>query len=476
MISIAFKKLKGSDIFMKPRNLLIIACILLVSLFFTGCIDDSMLSEEHYESLEAKLDLLQERVEDFSRLMTEDERNQFEQQVELEIFRFSMALFDDLDSLTEENGEAEAAAVEALLDAYLSELEALIDELELAYAPAVSTVALSVGDSQAWVNQRAVTLDQPPLISETGRTLVPLRFIAEALSAEVQWDQADKKITYTKGSQEIVLHLNETAALVNGNLIDLEAPPVVINGRTLVPLRFISETMGFLVDWQGETQEVIIIGRLDGQLPAAFKPLEFAAEPAGDESSDLIAYTLLGVVVEATWDESVPSIGLLVNGELVRFEADLRLFENVIEEWDHYSHWGLYEAGLDESDRVVYLEYGEGVADITGIFADFYSEKTLADVLNVDGNIVMFTNVDGLLNSDDPDDLPGFSTMINDQLIPANGDIIRVSENAVAYVEGADGIFIKGSLDLINSSNYDYVEFYDIEGDLVYDIVIIWLI
>ena len=95
---------------MKPRNLLIIACILLVSLFFTGCIDDSMLSEEHYESLEAKLDILQERVEDFSRLMTEDERNQFEQQVELEIFRFSMALFDDLDSLTEASGEAEAAA------------------------------------------------------------------------------------------------------------------------------------------------------------------------------------------------------------------------------------------------------------------------------------------------------------------------------------------------------------------------------
>ena len=461
---------------MKPRNLLIIACILLVSLFFTGCIDDSMLSEEHYESLEAKLDILQERVEDFSRLMTEDERNQFEQQVELEIFRFSMALFDDLDSLTEASGEAEAAAVEALLDAYLSELEALIDELELAYAPAVSTVALSVGDSRAWVNQRAVTLDQPPLISETGRTLVPLRFIAEALSAEVQWDQADKKITYTKGPQEIVLHLNETAALVNGNLIDLEAPPVVINGRTLVPLRFISETMGFLVDWQDETQEVIIAGRLDGQIPAAFKPLEFAAEPAGDESSDLIAYTLLGVVVETTWDESVPSIGLLVNGELVRFEADLGLFENVIDEWDHYSHWGLYEAGFDESDRMVYLEYGEGVADITGVFADFYSEKTLADVLNVDGNIVMFTNVDGLLNSDDPDDLPGFSTMINDQLIPANDDIIRVSENAVVYVEGADGIFINGTLDLINSSSYDYVEFYDIEGDLVYDIVIIWLI
>ncbi|SMP48798.1 copper amine oxidase N-terminal domain-containing protein [Anoxynatronum buryatiense] len=461
---------------MRSKWLLFILITLLVSFLLSGCIDDSLISEEYYEDFEDKMGLLQVRVEDFSRLMTEEERNQFEQRVELEIFRFSMALFDDLERLTDAADEPESEAIEELLNAYLIELEEIIDELELTYAPAVSTVRLIIGESRAWVDQAELGLDQPPTISETGRTLVPLRFVAEALSAEVNWNETERKITYTKGPQEIVLHLNEATAMVNGSRVDLGVPPVIINGRTLVPLRFISETMGFLVDWQEEIQQVTVTGRLDGQIPSEFKPMEIAMDVDEYEEDIVLASSLLGVIVDAGWEDTLPYIVLLVDGETERFEATSDLLETVIDEWDHYSHWGLYEAEFDEFDRVVTLEYGEGVADIIGIFADFYTEKTLADVLDSDGNHIMLISVDNLLNSDDPEDLPGFSTIINNQLTPADGDIIILSENVVVYVEGDDGIFVTGNVDMIDDHLYDYVELYDIDGDLIYDIVVIWLI
>ncbi|WP_343184662.1 copper amine oxidase N-terminal domain-containing protein [Anoxynatronum sibiricum] len=455
---------------------MLVLVLILIGALLTGCIDESLLSDEYLDDFEAQLDKIQLRVEDFSRLMTEEERLKFEQRVDEEIFRFSMAFFDELEKLGVNASESNHEAVEALLNKYLMELEEIIDELELAFAPAVSSIRLMIGESQAWVNQTPVPLDQPPTITEAGRTLVPLRFVAESLAAEVNWNDAERRITYTKGPLEIVLYLNETTAMVNGNMIDLGVPPVIVNGRTLVPLRFVSETMGFLVDWQEETREITVIGRLDGQMPAAFTPMELAIDTDVTDDDTKIAYTLLGVIIETTWDDTRPLIALLVDGELFKYEADFDLFETVIEEWDHYSHWGLYEAGFDDYDRVVTLEYGEGVADIVGIFADYYAEKTLADIFEIDGNIVTLTSIDDLLNSEDPDDLPGFSTIMNDQLTPANGDVMMLSEEVVVYVEGDDGIFFTGTIDMIGLSFYDYVELYDTDGDLIYDIVILWLI
>lgn len=169
-------------------------------------------------------------------------------------------------------------------------------------------------------------------------------------------------------------------------------------------------------------------------------------------------------------------ITFLTNGNEIHFKADESLYWEVVADWDYYSHWGLFQAGLSQDMTLVSLEYLEGVEDYIGVFADFYAEKSLADVLAVEDLTVTFVGVEYLLDSDDPEDLPGFDTMINTQLTPENGETILLSEEIVVYVEGDDGIFQVGEVADIQGDAYDYVEFYDTDGDLVYDIVIVWLI
>jgi len=120
-------------------------------------------------------------------------------------------------------------------------------------------VVLSIGSTDAFVNGEKKTLDVPPFIdSLTGRTLVPIRFIAEAFGADVRWDQTLKTVLVMLGSKKIVLQVGNSIAFVNGNAVQIDQPPVIVNGRTMVPIRFISESLGASVDWNSETKTITI--------------------------------------------------------------------------------------------------------------------------------------------------------------------------------------------------------------------------
>lgn len=99
--------------------------------------------------------------------------------------------------------------------------------------------------------------DQPPLLVE-GTTLVPMRGIFESLGAEVTWDGANQKITATKRNSTVELQIGVQTAKVNGTSMTLAQKPQIVNGRTLVPLRFVSEALGAEVAWKGETRTVEI--------------------------------------------------------------------------------------------------------------------------------------------------------------------------------------------------------------------------
>lgn len=104
---------------------------------------------------------------------------------------------------------------------------------------------------------KALVFDTPPVV-DNGHTFVPLRTIFESLGAQIDWNDATKTVTATKDSIKIVLTIGETTASVNSKTINLEAPAKIIAGRTLVPLRFVSEAMGSQVDWDGATQTITI--------------------------------------------------------------------------------------------------------------------------------------------------------------------------------------------------------------------------
>lgn len=111
---------------------------------------------------------------------------------------------------------------------------------------------------QVFMNGAELTFDVPPVI-ENDRTLVPFRAIFEALGAEVGWDEAAETVTGKLNETTIALTIGSETAVVNSENILLDVPPKILNDRTLVPLRFVSENFGYQVDWNAEEQRIDII-------------------------------------------------------------------------------------------------------------------------------------------------------------------------------------------------------------------------
>jgi hypothetical protein len=108
------------------------------------------------------------------------------------------------------------------------------------------------------INGSPLQMDVPPVIVN-GRAMVPLRAIFEALGATVQWNAGDQSITATKGSTTINLQIGSTTALYNGSQATLDATPQIVDGRTLVPARFVGEALWAQVSWDAANRQVDIV-------------------------------------------------------------------------------------------------------------------------------------------------------------------------------------------------------------------------
>ncbi len=109
------------------------------------------------------------------------------------------------------------------------------------------------------VSQNTVfKFDTPPVIKE-GRTLIPIRALTVAFGADVDWDPIERTVTVEKDGTIIVLDLDEETAMVDGESIELDTKPEIVNQRTLVPFRFILETLGYGICYDNETGVTEII-------------------------------------------------------------------------------------------------------------------------------------------------------------------------------------------------------------------------
>ena len=108
-----------------------------------------------------------------------------------------------------------------------------------------------------YVNGKRLQVDQPAIV-KNGRTLVPLRAIFEALGAQIQWDAQNQMITAERDNTLIQLPLNSTVAVVKGTSVTLDVPAESINYRTMVPVRFVSEALDAHVAWDGGTSSVFV--------------------------------------------------------------------------------------------------------------------------------------------------------------------------------------------------------------------------
>ena len=116
---------------------------------------------------------------------------------------------------------------------------------------------MAENDIQVKLDGKTLSFDVPPQIIND-RTMVPLRAIFEALGASVEWNQKTKTVTSTKGDTTIKLTIDSNTMYVNDNTVTLDSPACVVNDRTLVPVRAISEAYKTKVDWNGDTRTVVI--------------------------------------------------------------------------------------------------------------------------------------------------------------------------------------------------------------------------
>jgi len=121
-----------------------------------------------------------------------------------------------------------------------------------------SKIILTIGQKDAIVFGKLQTNDVAPKIVN-GRTMLPIRFVAEALGAEVLWNALEpNKVIITNGSTIINVFVGSNYASVNRVRKELDCVSFEENNRTYLPLRFISETLGASVEWLGDTQQIII--------------------------------------------------------------------------------------------------------------------------------------------------------------------------------------------------------------------------
>jgi len=118
-------------------------------------------------------------------------------------------------------------------------------------------IVLTIDKKDAVVFGEKVKNDVAPKIVND-RTMLPIRFIAEALGADVEWDGDARKVTITKGETEIVITIDSDVAKVNGKKVTLDSSAFIENDRTYLPLRFVSENLGAKVEWVAKDRKVII--------------------------------------------------------------------------------------------------------------------------------------------------------------------------------------------------------------------------
>ena len=113
------------------------------------------------------------------------------------------------------------------------------------------------GQITVLVDGTVLALDVPPVQIE-GRVLVPLRGIFERLGATVVFDSTTQTVTAARESITVVLRLGSREARINDRIVLLDVPSLALRGRTMVPLRFVSEALGARVDWDERTRTVQI--------------------------------------------------------------------------------------------------------------------------------------------------------------------------------------------------------------------------
>jgi len=106
--------------------------------------------------------------------------------------------------------------------------------------------------------KKVIFPDAKPFIDENGRTLIPVRFVTEDLGANVEWNAESREVYITKDGVSIMIRIGEERILANGSTKIMDTKAIIRYDRTYVPIRYVAEELGATVGWDASTRTVII--------------------------------------------------------------------------------------------------------------------------------------------------------------------------------------------------------------------------
>ncbi len=165
--------------------------------------------------------------------------------------------FDELAALLKELGAKDAMALDGGGSTTLYAGNQVVNSPSGGSERKIANAILVISQIPVFVDGQRLYFEVPPII-QNGRVLVPMRALFESLGAEVKWDNDTRTITAVKGATKVELSPDNNRASVNGQEILLDVKPVLKQGRTLVPVRFISTALGADVSWDNQKETVTI--------------------------------------------------------------------------------------------------------------------------------------------------------------------------------------------------------------------------
>ncbi|MFZ5968854.1 MAG: stalk domain-containing protein [Bacillota bacterium] len=235
------------------------------------------------------------------------------------------------------------------------------------------TLSLVLATSFAWANEGTAqdigilingqpqTFDVKPVIQD-GRTLAPMRGVFETLGAALTWDEASKTVKAVKDDMEVAVTIGSYFGEKNGESVKLDVQPVIIDGRTMVPLRFISEALGAEVVWDDAARSVLITTKASGEAAVTE-----SKENAGGQKTALTYGEAAATALKNSYDYKNAQEGLKKSEEQ---------YSNVI------LTPGTYNPSLIQSKKSldVYQQWAEKQVDITKESIEYNVENAMKEV------------------------------------------------------------------------------------------------
>ncbi|MFZ5989803.1 MAG: copper amine oxidase N-terminal domain-containing protein [Bacillota bacterium] len=136
----------------------------------------------------------------------------------------------------------------------------IVFTLILALTITMSTIPIEASkEIKVSVNGQNISFpDAKPFIDKNNRTLIPVRFVSQALGAEVKWDGDKREVLITLRETNVKLRIDDSNMLINNRIKTMDTKAVIAQNRTFVPVRFVSEALGAEVLWNASTYTVII--------------------------------------------------------------------------------------------------------------------------------------------------------------------------------------------------------------------------